>query len=118
MRNRKEHKLQCVCVKWFRLRYRRYHNLFWATPNGGTRLTLEAITLKKEGVLPGVSDLSLMVPNKDYHGYFIELKVGKNTQSENQKNFEKAVRSMGYKYDVIRDFDTFKERVTNYMNNR
>ena len=118
MRNQREHKLQVACVKWFRFRFPKYKRLLWATPNGGTRITLEAIKLKKEGVLPGVSDLSIMIPNKKYHGFFIELKVGKNTQTENQKLFQNDVRKMGYKYEVIRNFDTFVDMVTEYMNNR
>jgi len=97
--------------------YPKYRRLLWATPNGGTRNKLEAIKLKKEGVLPGVSDLSLMIPNKDYPGFFIELKVGYNKQTDNQILFQEDVRKMGFRYEVIRTFDQFVEEVTKYMEN-
>ena len=116
MRSRHEHNLQVNCVKWFRLQYPIYKNLLWATPNGGTRNVREAVSLKKEGVLSGVADLSLMMPKGRYHGYFIELKVGKNKQSENQIKFQKAVQKAGYKYEVIYTFERFVNRVNEYIN--
>lgn len=47
----------------------------------------------------------------------IELKVGKNGQTELQKDFQLKVESMGYLYKVIRSFDEFMQEVEDYLRN-
>lgn len=70
----------------------------FAVPNGGSRNLREAVNLKAQGVLAGVSDLILLLPNKKV--YFIELKNpnGKGRQSPAQREFEENVRAMGHEY--------------------
>lgn len=65
-------------------------------PNGGHRNFLEALNLKKQGVKAGVPDLFLPLPNKKYHGLFIEMKYGKNKPTPNQKEWIKYLNSVGY----------------------
>lgn len=113
-----ESNLQIACVKWFKMQYPQYLYNFWATPNGGQRNRVTAIFLKKEGVLAGVADLQLAVPNKDYNGFFIEMKYGKGKQTESQKLFQEAVEKQGYKYMVIRDLETFISEVRKYLDNK
>jgi hypothetical protein len=113
-----EHVLQTFCVSWFRNKYPELRMLIWSTPNGGKRSKGEAKRLKKEGVLSGVADLTLSIPNDQYHGFFIEMKIEPNKQSENQEHFQKAVEKQKYKYSVIFTFEDFKKEVTEYINNR
>lgn len=70
----------------------------FAVPNGGSRNLREAVNLKAQGVLSGVSDLILLLPNRKV--YFIELKNpnGKGRQSPAQREFEENVRAMGHEY--------------------
>lgn len=70
----------------------------FAVPNGGSRNLREAVNLKAQGVLAGVSDLILLLPNRKV--YFIELKNpnGKGRQSPAQREFEENVRAMGHEY--------------------
>ena len=77
----------------------------FAVPNGGSRNFLEAKNLKMQGVMSGVSDLILLMPNKPV---FIELKApnGKGRQSPMQREFEDIVRSMGYDYYI---WDNWKQ---------
>lgn len=77
----------------------------FAVPNGGSRNVLEAKNLKMQGVMAGVSDLILLMPNKPV---FIELKApnGKGRQSPMQREFEDIVRSMGYDYYI---WDNWKQ---------
>lgn len=103
---------------WFRNTHILYSMLLWSTPNGGKRSKSEAKSLKKEGVLSGVSDLSLMVPNKEFYGFFIEMKIGKNTQSETQIAFQERVEKEGYKYSVIYTLKDFKNVVNEYLTNK
>jgi len=87
-------------------------SLIFAVPNGGTRNILEAKLLKSTGVMPGVSDLILMVKNKIY---FIELKAEKGIQSDLQKKFENKITNLGFEYLIFRSVNEYKLwRVTTY----
>jgi len=114
-----EHKIQVSCFKWFNLAYRDLQGLLFAIPNGGRRDKTTAAKLKAEGVVAGVADLMLAVPNKDYHGLFIEMKteVRGSRQRESQKAFEKNVTAKGYKYSVCRSFDEFQPLIKDYLCN-
>lgn len=70
----------------------------FAVPNGGQRNLREAARLKAQGVLAGVSDLILLMPNGKV--YCIELKNpnGKGRQSPSQREFEETVRAFGHTY--------------------
>lgn len=117
-RNRDEHKLQVSCVKWFRLQYPKHARLIFSVPNGGKRNIREAVTLKQEGVLKGVSDIIVAIPNKQNHGLYIEFKTKTGRQSKEQKQFQKAVQSQGYRYVIIRGFETFVNIIREQFNNK
>ena len=68
----------------------------FAIPNGGFRNKATAGRLKAEGVKSGVSDIFLPVPTNEYHGLFLELKVGKNKPTEEQYDFMTAMNAVGY----------------------
>ena len=70
-----EHKLQCLCVEWFRYWYPK--GTIFAIPNGGARNVVTAAKLKAEGVLAGVPDLCVPMARCGFHGLYIELKNGK-----------------------------------------
>ena len=115
-----EHKLQCACVKWFNLQYPEYRGLLFAVPNGGVRSKATAGKLKAEGVVAGVADLILLVPQcatpfNLYHGLCIELKTKTGRQSPEQKAWQKKVEDKGYKYIIVRSFDEFKDEVERYL---
>lgn len=93
----------------------------FAVPNGGSRNIIEAANLKAQGVMAGVSDLILLLPNKVY---FIELKNpnGKGRQSPAQREFEDNVRAYGNEYllwdnwaQVEQFVNAHREEVGNYM---
>ena len=115
MRNHIESQLQKSCVMWFRVQFPRLRPLLFAVPNGGARSAITGAILKSEGVLAGVADLLLLVPNKKYHGLCIEMKTAKGRQSTTQKEWEKAVTLQGYKYIVCRSFTDFVKEINNYL---
>lgn len=94
--------------------FKYYHNnytikglgLMFAIPNGGSRNRIEAMKLKATGVFPGVSDLVVIMPNRNI--IFVELKNAINGQSPKQKDFQKLVTKLGYDYCVIRSLEEFK----------
>ena len=101
-----ESKLQQACVKWFRLQYP--NDCIFAVPNGGSRNAFEAVRLKAEGVLSGVSDIIIIKQNKVV---FIEMKFGKGKQTESQLEFEAKVKSKGFEYYLVNSFELFREIV-------
>ena len=100
-----ESTLQTFCVKWFRYQYP--HLVIYAVPNGGSRNVREAQRLKAEGVLAGVADLNVLLPNGKI--IYIEMKVKGNRQTDNQKAFQQKAEALGHTYAVCCSFEEFKD---------
>lgn len=103
----KESILQTACVRWFRLQYPDL--IIYAVPNGGSRNVREAQRLKAEGVLAGVADLVVLLPQGK--SLYIEMKVKGNRQTENQKAFQDKAIILGHPYTVCYSFEEFKNAV-------
>ena len=109
-----EDELQIQCLEYFQMRHKK--RLIFHVPNamsfGGSggrgQFFGKLAKLKKMGLVKGVADLFIAESEKGYHGCFLELKVGKNPQSPEQKQFEIAVTTRGYAYQVVRRFEDFK----------
>lgn len=112
-RRQLESELQQACVQWFRASYPQY--VLFAVPNGGSRNSFEAAKLKAEGVLPGVSDLILWFGAKGFNGMGIEMKIGKNKQTESQEEFEIYCLVNKYKYVVCRSLNEFEKEIKEYL---
>lgn len=105
-----EEAIQIACVEWFRAAHREY--LCFAVGNGGSRNKLEAINLKRSGVLAGVSDL-IIVANKAV--LFVEMKTKTGRQQPNQKKFQQNVERLGFEYKICRSLQEFKLIVENWV---
>lgn len=112
----KEAQLQSACVRYFRYRYPKYKRLLFHVPNGGSRNVIEAANLKEQGVVSGVADLILLKPKHNYGSLCIELKIGRNKQTENQIQWARDATEEGNLYRVVTNFDQFKDLVDWYMN--
>lgn len=110
-----ESKIQIACVNWFRYKYPQYRKILFSVPNGGARNSITGAILKMEGALSGVSDLILLKPNRFYGCLCIEMKQPKGRQQESQKEWQKAVESVGNKYVVCRSLDEFMNAVEDYL---
>lgn len=110
-----EDRIQRQCVQWFRYKFPK--EKIFASANGGFRSKIEAAIMKGSGVLSGVSDLQIPVPNLSYHGFFIEMKKPGGKVTPNQKEFLEYVKSKNYQASVIYSFDQFVKEVTEYMSN-
>ena len=102
-----ESQLQQMCVRYFRYVYPQY--IIYATPNGGTRNPAEAKRLKAEGVLEGVADLTIVLPQGK--SLYIEMKIKGNKQTEHQKDFQQKAEALGHTYAVCYSFEEFKRIV-------
>jgi hypothetical protein len=110
MENNNEDRLQSQIVTWFNNNYcLKHHNpryLIFSVPNGGNRNEKEAMLFKATGLLSGVSDLIVVMPNKVL---FVELKTESGTQSASQIEFQLRVSELGFNYYIVRSLDEFKK---------
>jgi len=115
-----EDKIQQEIVMFFNNSYCLKHHgprgLIFAVPNGGTRNTLEAVKLKNTGLLKGVSDLIVILPNGKI--LFIEVKRENGTQQSEQKEFAIRVNNLGYEYHLVRSLSEFKSILTKHYNDK
>lgn len=107
--------LQVSCLQWFQLQYPKLAELMFHVPNGGSRNAIEAVNLKKQGVKRGVADLLFLFPRGGYGCLCIEMKYGKNGQSDGQKRFQQLVEAAGNKYVVCRTVEEFIKEVNTYL---
>lgn len=105
-----EEAIQIACVNWFRGRYEKY--IAFAVGNGGSRNAIEAMNLKRSGVLAGVSDLILIA---DHTILFVEMKTEKGKQSERQKEFQQNVERLGFSYRICRSLEEFQITVKHWL---
>ena len=89
--------------------------LWFHCPNGGHRNVAEAAKLKAMGVKAGVPDVLIFQPQKGYHGFAIELKVGKNTCTENQKEMQRHLIDHNWKVIVSYSLDHAIAEIDNYF---
>lgn len=82
-----EHDEQVAVFRWAALHSSRWPCLerLFAIPNGGKRGAVTAMKLKAEGVKAGVPDIFLPWPTGGWCGLWIEIKVGSNKPTENQR---------------------------------
>jgi hypothetical protein len=67
-------------------------------------------------VVAGVPDLFLAIPNKDYHGLFIEMKrETKSKVSDNQKEVIALLKSQGYAVEICYGFQEAVDCFNNYL---
>lgn len=109
---------QIAIMQWAELARGKYPALKWLhhIPNGGQRSKATAARLKAAGVKSGVPDLCLPYPCGDYHGLYIELKVGRNKPSANQNAWLDYLDGAGYCVRVCWGADEAIGEITRYLN--
>lgn len=83
--------------------------------NEGKRSQAMGALLRRAGLRKGFPDLFIPVPNKDKHGLFIELKVGKNKPTTDQKIWLELLNKNGYLAKVCYGFNEAIETINSYM---
>ena len=108
---------QEALFRWTAFAYGRWPeiDLLYHVPNGGSRNRIEAAKLKRQGVKAGVPDLCLPVARAGWHGLYIEMKAGKNTPTEKQKEWISALRKQGYVAEVCYGWEQAAEVITKYL---
>ena len=109
---------QATLIQWCNLQSCKYSELklIFAIPNGGYRNKAEARKLKATGTKSGVPDLFLPVPRSPKHGLFIEMKVGRNKCTENQKKWIRNLLEQGYEVKVCYSCEEAIQVIKKYLN--
>lgn len=90
--------------------------IIFAIPNGGSRHILEAVSLKRQGVVPGVPDIFFAASSFLYHGLFIEMKRSKGGKlSPDQKIMIDILRDRGYCVRVCAGADDAMNALREYI---
>ena len=91
------------------------NSLFTHVANEGKRTPFEQFKLKFLGSKAGVPDVLIFTPNKKYNGLAIELKVGYNKPTDNQKYWIQQLKLNNWKSLWINNFDEAVEIIDNYF---
>lgn len=104
-------------INWFHYNYPELADDFHHFANERRCSVQQGRILKRMGVKKGVSDFFLAVPCGDYHGLWIELKVGKGKLSIEQSEFLCRKNERGYIATAAWGFDAAKELILTYLRN-
>jgi len=85
-------------------------------PNEGKRSPFERFKFKALGGFAGMPDVMIFDPNSNRGGLAIELKVGYNKPTENQKKCLEALKMRNWATYWVNSFDKAKEIIDNYFN--
>ena len=116
-----EGRIQSECVIWFHNTYPQYRGLLFHVPNENDRADsnpIQGAIRKSLGVVAGVSDLILLVPRGGHGALLVEMKDEKGAQRPSQADWQKAVEAQGYRYEICRSLDRFKEIIKDYLGNK
>jgi len=107
-----ENVIQAEIYKWYNNNFcLKSHDpqcIIFSVPNGGTRNIKEALLLKATGLVAGVSDLIVIKQNEII---FVEVKTEIGKQSKEQKDFQKIIEKLGFKYILVRSLEDFKKQI-------
>ena len=95
--------------------YRTDLRLLHHIPNEGRRSIQYAMSLKRQGMKPGVPDICLPVARGKYHGLYIELKVKGGRLSPEQREWQRDLLEEGYCAAVCYGFEQAKQTIDWYM---
>jgi hypothetical protein len=123
-RDNKEHRMCKDIMEFVRLNERRYPclRLLRHWPNEGRRNPKLA---RETGIISGVSDYVLPVPNGDHIGLWLEIKAPGKEPTEAQYEWLKDMSSMGHQAEWVDSvaaaqmiIETYARKATAWMNER
>lgn len=118
-----ESEIQQSCFRWFKLQYPKLaeEGMLFHIANEGIRVGRQGGRAKREGIVRGVADICLAIPNHGYGALYIEMKRPKTFdhnatyQTPDQKAWQAACEKYGNKYVVCRSVEEFKAIITRYL---
>lgn len=123
-----EHQEQKTLIEWadmqplsrYVFKAGKVGDYLFAIPNGGARSAITGSILKAEGVRKGICDLCFCLPNKKFHGLFIEMKAQTKQArlSDAQKIWINRLNEAGYLAQVAYGFEEAKQLIEDYLTNK
>lgn len=102
-------------VNWFNFNYPQYESDFLHIANERQCSVMQGRLLKKMGVKKGIPDFFLAVPKDGKGGLWIELKVGTNKPTPEQKEFLSRMVTNGYTAVCVWGAEAAKEIIKTYL---
>lgn len=102
---------QINVVTWCRMQGIRIIHI----PNEGKRSQYVGRQLVAAGLAKGFPDLFIPIPKGGFHGMAIEMKFGKNTLTEEQRDWLRFLKDQGYAVHVSYSFEDARHKITQYM---
>lgn len=114
---RSEEAEQIYLFQWAAAREAAYPALasMYHVPNGGKRSKAEAGRFRAAGVRAGVPDVCLPYAAGGFIGLYVELKVGKNTASEKQKEWLRRLGAQGHYVCICYGWEYAAEIIEMYL---
>lgn len=115
-----EYEEQCALFAWSALQCEVYPplRLMFATLNGAAMHPATAAKMRRAGMVKGVPDVWLPWPVGDYAGLVFEMKVGRNTCTDEQKYFLSTLADCGWRTGVCYSADDAIRLVVDYLEGR
>lgn len=95
--------------------YRPDLKLMYHVTNEGRRSIQHAMSLKRQGMKPGVPDICLPVSRGRYHALYIELKAKGGRLSPEQREWQRDLLAEGNCATVCYGFEQAKQTIDWYM---
>jgi len=111
----KEDKLQNAVMLYFKTKYPDVFVIH--VPNEGRRSPFERYKFKFLGGVSGVPDILCFAQNANRSGLAIELKVGYNKPTENQKSCLKRLKMANWATGWFNDYDEVCNFIDKYFEN-
>lgn len=108
---------QKALIQWTKWQEKQHSELkmLMHIPNEGKRSPRTGAELKRMGLKAGFPDLGLLVPRNDKHGLFIEMKVGRNKCTDNQKEWIRRLMEQGYEVKVCYSCEEAIQTIKKYL---
>jgi hypothetical protein len=106
---------EALCT-YMALRHKKVFAHMCHIPNGGLRNKRVAAKLKAQGVKKGVSDYLIAIPVGRYHGLWLELKVGKNKLTTDQKEWLRLMTIQNYACVAAWGWEAAAQCIEQYIN--
>lgn len=74
--------------------------------------------MKSKGLKSGVPDCLIFTPSEPFTGLALELKVGRNTLTKNQKKWLLELSILGWECKYAYSFEDAKQIIDEYLKNR
>jgi hypothetical protein len=99
------------------IKYNYPSTLYTHVSNEGKRTPFEQYKMKFLGSKAGLPDIMIFTPNKEYNGLAIELKVGYNKPTNNQKYWLDQLQKNNWRSCWYNNYEDVINEINNYLKN-